>query len=67
MAGINFNPQPMNNWSNRKPGNGDSSKQAPKPDDINDFMQTEQGKAFLVIFNKNRANQPQPDANGKRL
>ena len=63
MSGINFNPQPINNWKLTPKSKEDSNKQAPQTDDINDFMNTKEGQAFLATFKKNQANKPKP-ANG---
>ena len=66
MAGINFNPQPTNNWGATPKPNKVNNQRPPQTGDINDFMNTKEGQAFLAIFNKNKADQPQPDANGSR-
>ena len=52
MAGINFNPQPNNNWKLTQNSKENSNKQPPQTGNINDFMNTKEGQAFLAIFNK---------------
>ena len=64
MAGINFNPQPMNNWKSTPKSKEDNNQQPPETGNINDFMNTKEGQAFLATFKKNKANQPQPANNG---
>ena len=64
MAGINFNPQPKNNWNLNAKSKNESNQDPPETSNINDFMNTKEGQAFLAVFNRNKANQPQPDANG---
>lgn len=63
MAGINFNPQPMNNWKATAKSKEGNNQQAPQTGNINDFMNTKEGQAFLNTF---KGNIPQPDANGYR-
>ena len=64
MSGINFNPQPIKNWKVAPKTKEDSNKQAPQTGDINDFMKTKEGQAFLAAFKTNQANKPKPDASG---
>ena len=64
MAGINFNPQPKNNWKLNAKSKKENNQEPPKTGNINDFINTKEGQAFLEVSNRNKASQPQLDANG---
>ena len=63
MTGINFNPQPINNRKTPLSKEG-TNEQPPQTTNIDDFMNTKEGQAFLAVFKKNQANVPQPVNNG---